>query len=242
VDFWFYGYGKKQAPRDWHFKNLPYTNRLYVVLGGTAFFVGPQGERPLLKDHLYLFPHRLPFQARQNSEDRINHLFFDFVITPPLLGDELIEIPLEENTLLWHNIRCLLMTVGQENTASLVRGYFENLMQLLLWLHPELHLRDARMSEVFGYMHEHFGEPLTDGLLAQLVHMETNHFIRVFRQATGITPYQYLREYRLNRAAALIRDGASVQEAALRCGYESTASLSHAMRKSRGISPAACRG
>ena len=68
------------------------------------------------------------------------------------------------------------------------------------------------------------------------------HFIRVFRRAMGITPYQYLRQVRLNRAASLLRRGQSVSGAAAACGFESAAALSHAMRKSRSVSPGEIRG
>lgn len=239
MDIWFSTYGCGYAPPGWKISHLSYTNRLYVVLGGTAYFIDGNEERRLLTDRVYLFPHRLPFQVRQDENDRINHLYFDFVITPPLLGEELIEIPLIPGSLMDLTVQCLMHTTERGNRVlePIMRGYFENLLRLIIQRTPHLWPSDQRLSEVFRCMHEQFSQPLTDEKLAQMVHLEKNHFIRVFKRASGMTPYQYLREYRLNRAVAVLQNGASVEEAAISCGYENAASLSHAMKKSRGVNP-----
>ena len=247
MDVWFYTYGCGYAPPGWAIQSLPYTNRVYVVLGGRAFFLSDAGERPLLPGWLYLFPHRLPFRVRQEESDRIFHMYFDFMLAPPLLGETLVEMPVEQGSLLAHTVECLRRTVhapGDSARAAdgpLVYGYFTNLLRLIFREHPDLPLSDERMTGALRRIHEEFARPLTDEVLARTAHMEKNHFIRVFRRATGMTPHQYLRECRLNRAIALLKAGETVSRAAQACGYETASSLSAAMVKSRGARPGEVR-
>ena len=247
MDVWFHGYNCLLAPSNWSILPFACTNRLYVVLGGHACFLSEAGELPLRKEHLYLFPHRLPFRVRQDANDRINHLYFDFVLTPPLTGDQVIELPLERDSIIGHTVAAILLAVkpyAQRTSAdeTLVRRYFLNLLQLVLEQSGTRPLADERLTPVLRCMHERFAQPLSDADFCRMAHLEKNHFIRVFKRAMGMTPYQYLREYRLNRATVLIEQGTTVSEAAVLCGFESAASLSHAMRRSRGLSPTAAAG
>lgn len=247
MDVWFHGYGCGKAPWGWKLNHFPYTNRLYFVRGGTARFLSENGDVPLRPGHLYLFPHRLPFDTRQDENDPLDHLYFDFVLTPPLTGDRLVSMPVEEGSLIGHTIAALMLavrsfTMRTPADEALVRRYFLNLLQLVLDASESQAPADARLMPVLARMHEGFGEPLCDAELAALAHMEKNHFIRVFRRTMGMTPYQYLREFRLNRAVTLIAQGTTVSEAAALCGFESAASLSHAMRRSRGLSPKEAAG
>ena len=50
------------------------------------------------------------------------------------------------------------------------------------------------------------------------------HFVRAFRQSTGLTPHRYVRGRRLERARDLIVSGTLIRDVAARVGYES---LSH---------------
>lgn len=64
------------------------------------------------------------------------------------------------------------------------------------------------------------------------------HFLRSFRQATGITPYQYMIEKRLNHAAQLLRQpDLSFSEIAGLCKFPDLFTFSKAFKKKFGISP-----
>ncbi|MBQ2977177.1 MAG: helix-turn-helix transcriptional regulator [Clostridia bacterium] len=243
MDIWFSTFGKGYAPPGWHINHFKYVNRIYVILSGTAYFLYPDKEIKLIPGYLYLFPHRLPFRVRQDESDPVNHLYFDFVITPPFVGDSLIEIPLASDSLIDHTVQCLLMTMDQPQgeRMRLIKGYFESLVRLILIKNENLQWEESRLSEVFRCIHEEYNRTLTDADLANLVHLDKNYFIRMFKKAVGLTPYQYLREYRLNRAVVKLQGGMSVEQAAVECGYESAFSLSHAMKKSRGISPSSLK-
>lgn len=241
MDIWFYTYGNGYAPPGWHIRSLPYTNRLYVIESGTAYFLAPDGEKLLEPGRVYLFPHSLPFRVRQDESDRVRHLYFDFAVAPPLTCESLIELPLEPGTLMALTVECLRMAVDMPNGERLVRGYFENLMSLILEKSGASAPVDARLTPVLRFIHENYQSHISDSQLATLAHMEKNYMIRVFHRAIGMTPYQYLRQHRLNRATSLIKNGATLYSAAAQCGYESGTALAHALRSARGLNAGSIR-
>lgn len=93
MDARFYTFGRGLAPRQWRLNALPYTNRLYVIYGGRGAFLSEEGPVPLRPGRVYLFPHRLPFRVTQDPEQPVDHLYFDFTLSPPLTGSRLAEIP-----------------------------------------------------------------------------------------------------------------------------------------------------
>jgi len=58
---------------------------------------------------------------------------------------------------------------------------------------------------------------------------EQNYFIRRFKNVMGVTPYAYLRSYRLLKARELMAGGCTVARAAELVGYENASSLSRAL-------------
>jgi AraC family transcriptional regulator len=68
------------------------------------------------------------------------------------------------------------------------------------------------------------------------------HFLRSFRQLTGLTPHQYLLQRRLEHALALISTSAqSITTIALRCGFASDSHLSRLFKRTFGVAPSTYR-
>ena len=63
--------------------------------------------------------------------------------------------------------------------------------------------------------------------LAASAGMSPFHFARVFRELVGAPPHRYLRDLRLERARAMLRDGVSVTSTCYEVGF---ANLSHFIR------------
>jgi AraC family transcriptional regulator len=69
-----------------------------------------------------------------------------------------------------------------------------------------------------------------------------NHFLRMFRAATGYTPHRYLLRLRVKRAQALMKNKSMrLIDVALACGFSSHAHLSHAFRQLVGATPSEYR-
>ncbi len=76
------------------------------------------------------------------------------------------------------------------------------------------------VGDAIRHMHEHLAEPIAIDELPTLVNLSRRSFFRLFRNATGRTPGEYLKELRFARAVELLRrTDLSVTEVALRCGF-----------------------
>ena len=88
------------------------------------------------------------------------------------------------------------------------------------------------------YLHEK--TPLTD--TAQKLGISYVHFIRRFKQSTGVTPGEYLTKIRLERAKTfLAQNDMMIKEIAPRCGFENEYYFSNVFKKYTGMTPSAFR-
>jgi len=95
---------------------------------------------------------------------------------------------------------------------------------------------------VIAHLNTHYAEPVYRDTLAQLAHMSTAKFHRVFQEATGETPMNYLSGIRLRQAQqSLIGTGQSVATIAREVGYPDLFTFSKRFKRACGMSPLAYR-
>jgi AraC family transcriptional regulator len=100
----------------------------------------------------------------------------------------------------------------------------------------------AAVRAGIAVMRERLTESLTLTEIAAEVHLSVYHFIRVFRAATGETPYRFLTRLRIEQAQQLLPDGdLTVGQIAERCGFASGGALSAAFVRHVGLRPTAYR-
>ena len=122
----------------------------------------------------------------------------------------------------------------------------------LLWIHLVRSAADAPGSEpgLFGGL-SHPGiaramaavqdDParawsLSD--LARVAGMSRTRFARAFRERVGLTPFDYVRRWRVHRAQVLIREGSrGLDEVAAEVGYASSVSFSRSFAAVTGLPP-----
>jgi len=103
-------------------------------------------------------------------------------------------------------------------------------------------LEPRRLRRVLDYIEARLGETISLDDLAGEACLSPFHFARLFRQATGLAPHQYLTERRIKIAQQMIASGgASLVEVALDTGFGSQANFCRAFRKATGVSPKAYR-
>lgn len=86
-------------------------------------------------------------------------------------------------------------------------------------------------------MHERYQEDLQLHDLATAAHLSKSYFIRAFRQHTGMSPYAYLVQVRLNRAKSLLRQGTPVVDVAQRTGFYDQSHLTRSFKRFMGVPP-----
>lgn len=66
-------------------------------------------------------------------------------------------------------------------------------------------IASERMKQMLRFVEEHYAEELTVQRIADSVALSESACLRSFRQMLGITPIQYVKQYRVEKAAELLR-------------------------------------
>lgn len=98
-------------------------------------------------------------------------------------------------------------------------------------------LRDGHISAALGWMHQRPEEAWTVASLAAKVGLSRSVFAARFAALVGESPVGYLTRVRMQKAAVLLRDGATLAIVSGKAGYASEASFSHAFRQWAGVAP-----
>ena len=105
---------------------------------------------------------------------------------------------------------------------------------------PDFHsgLPIWRLRKVEDYVRERLAEEISVETLAELVELSPFHFSRVFKQATGMSPLQFVTRQRITRAQQLIRETSrTLIEVALEVGYTSPSHFAKVFRRVTGVTP-----
>ena len=81
-------------------------------------------------------------------------------------------------------------------------------------------IASERMKQMLRFVEEHYAEELTVQLIAGSVALSESACLRSFRQMLGITPIQYVKQYRVEKAAELLRSTRlKTGEIGAECGF-----------------------
>jgi AraC-like DNA-binding protein len=94
-----------------------------------------------------------------------------------------------------------------------------------------------RMLAAREYMNDLWSSPVTIEELARAVFMSPFHFHRTFTTTFAITPAQYLKKIRMQKAKELMRLNCTISEVAVKVGYDDIFSFSKAFKKMFGLPP-----
>lgn len=96
------------------------------------------------------------------------------------------------------------------------------------------------LRRVRDYVHDHLSEEITLEALAALVYLSPYHFARKFKAATGLPPYQYVLQCRIEQAKTLLTAGNhSISQVAQAVGFASQSHLTRHIKNTFGVTPAA---
>lgn len=99
-------------------------------------------------------------------------------------------------------------------------------------------LSGAALAHIDAYLEAHAAQAVTLETLAGLANLSVFHFTRLFKQATGLPPYQYVLRWKMERAKYLLRlDSASVADLSDELGFASPISFAAAFKRLVGCTP-----
>lgn len=119
------------------------------------------------------------------------------------------------------------------------RGILYQLMaRFLKNAHPKSVVDDDRILKSLVYIRKNIHCDIKIEELANLVCTSKDHFIRLFKKGTGITPVQYINKKKIEKAQLLlITEELPIKEIAFMLSYEDHSYFNRLFRKMVGMSP-----
>lgn len=102
----------------------------------------------------------------------------------------------------------------------------------------------AAVARAIRYLQKHLTEEVALDDLARAAYCSPFHLSRLFKQATGMTPWQYLIQLRVNHARHLVTAGAgerSLADVARAAGFADQSHLTRHMKRLLGVTPGMLR-
>ncbi len=116
---------------------------------------------------------------------------------------------------------------------------------LCLDFHPRLIAGTAGGAverEMAQFIHDHFDQELTLDQIAASAALSPGACCRLFKRHMGCSPFTYVQNLRLQRAARLLETtDEPITQVAARCGYGSPSYFTKSFREKTGLSPSAYR-
>lgn len=102
--------------------------------------------------------------------------------------------------------------------------------------------RRLDLTHIDRFIRLHLADDLRVADLARLACLSEAHFSECFRTQTGLSPWQYVKRQRLHAARQLIlQSRLPLTDIAIQTGFANQSALSHAFRRSYGLSPRTLR-
>jgi AraC-like DNA-binding protein len=132
---------------------------------------------------------------------------------------------------------------GEAMTAMPIRDIHDQLLYVVFIFITSRFYQD-REEIVKGkeYLDDHWQEEFDPEKLAGIVNMSKYHYTRLFKQHTGMTPYNYYKEVKFNKLKEKLCDtNLSITQAFDECGVSYNGYLAKKFKEKLGMSPSQYR-
>lgn len=208
--------------------------RVYYVQRGKAHYSTEGESMDLVPSNAYILPSSVPYMVQKNKDEMFVCMYLHISL-PLYIVDKTVVISTEEDRLLklyldlicesicCNNLNllyglCDMLNVSYENKEG-VRRINPELDNILLYINSNLNssLDTTELSKIAGY--------------------NPNYFIKIFKEAVGLSPHQYIIHKRLQKAVRLLKQDNSVAYVAQEVGYDDLSLFSKAFKQKYKMSP-----
>ena len=219
----------------------PYWLLHYVVSGKGTFSTGGT-EYGVSPSQIFVIR---PHQVHSYTADEQNPWHYMWVAfesdtkLPAILGTDVFAAP-AAGRIFSDILSTTQLECGKEEFIS---GKIWELVSLLLQMEQGMTSSSNRyVINAKEYVSQNYMKAIKVTDIAKTLNLDRSYFSTVFKNQTGMSPQQYLCEYRLERAAEFLAKGSmSVSEAAYSSGYGDIVNFSRMFKKHFGIAPSKYR-
>jgi len=206
---------------------------IHFVVSGQGIYRFQNTEYTVKAGEMFVIP---PYEVTYYEADSVkpwNYIWIGFTTDKalPMKLDAVISCP-EAAGIFNEMKQCEKMSQGR--SAYLSARLWDLFAQLLK---SEKQPIDY-VEKALHCIHSEYMEGITVEEIANRLNLDRSYFSTLFKQKTGISPGQYLLNYRMNVAASLMqKNGESVSVAASSVGYTDIFNFSKMFKKHFGVSP-----
>ncbi|MES1022152.1 AraC family transcriptional regulator [Gloeocapsa sp. BRSZ] len=100
-------------------------------------------------------------------------------------------------------------------------------------------LSEVQLRQALDYIQAHLNEAISLDAIASAIGISRYYFCTQFKRSTGVAPYEYVLQQRVERAKQLLRRGElSIADVALKVGFADQTHFTKHFRKITGVTPA----
>lgn len=207
-------------------------NMIQLYPADRSYQVSWSGESEFI--HCYIAPQTLAQIAYESvNPDRLE-LMVHFMKPDPLICQIILALKteLENNPL---NSRFYAESAATFLAVHLVKHYTTGQPVFQAYTGG---LSPYKLRRVIDYIQAYLAEDLSLDAIATEIDMSRFYFCRLFKQSTGITPYQYLIKCRVDRAKVLLMQRKlSIADIALEVGFSNQSNFTKHFKRLVGVTP-----
>ncbi|MFC4776219.1 AraC family transcriptional regulator [Paenibacillus sp. GCM10023252] len=122
--------------------------------------------------------------------------------------------------------------------AELIEGADCNSVQTMRGTLP----KDYYMNKVVEFIEINYSRSLAIAEIAEVVGLDRKYLARIFKEASGVSPQQYLIQFRVRKACQLLQETSlTISQIAYSVGYSNPLLFSKMFKQTQGLSPLAYR-
>ena len=223
-----------------YYETAPDHTETYEISGGEGFLIHPQQLATYIADvsqpWSYIWIEFDGLRVKENLQQ--TDLCLPQTIFRPRSAERCAQMVREMEYITDHPDASIFEIIGH------LYIFFDLLMQLArnAELRRTRKMRDYYVHAAVNYIERNFQRKITIEEIAAICGIDRSYFGKIFHDAVGHSPQEFLMHYRMVKASELLKHtDMSITEIALAVSYENPLHFSRAFKKIQGVSPRSWR-